>query len=655
MKTIRVISADQSGGTDSSGLTGPADIPEIPQPPGERGGRARLRAARAVLHGTVAGFPRVLQLSLAASPGLTAGLGASTVLAGLAPAASAWIIRLLVNTVVAAARGEHAVALPLLPAVTPAAAAVILIGAQLAVTESSVLAAACGDMCRQLLQDKMTLHVQATVMTQAQRLDLSFFEDSASYDLLRQAAQETPVRSVTMVSGAFGLVQTLVTFASMVGLLVALNPLLALIALVAPLPAFTSEAKYGKQGYLVALLTSPVRRRMQYLSDLLATDSYVKEVKLFGLAPFLTKRYGLLAAAFYGRQRRLVTRRASAGAAWISISTVAGTLTYGYVALAAISGRLSLGDMTLYATAALSVQASLQALFSGLGAMYENNLYLDILDRLVTFPAKITAPAAPRPLAERLAGHLVVDNVSFAYPGAAARVLDGVSMELLPGQTVALVGRNGAGKSTLVKLLCRLYDPDEGRILLDGTDIRAFDPAELRRRIGALFQDHVAYQATAAENIGLGDTARIEDLPSIESAAAKAGAGDLVAGLPRGYGTPLGKWFDQGANLSGGEWQKIALARAFMRDAPILLLDEPSAALDAPAEHDLFARLRVLAAGKTTLYISHRFSTVRQASRIVLLDGGRVAEEGSHDELMALGGEYARMFGLQAAGYLARG
>src|SRR5579859_5851981 len=370
MKTIRVISADEVGGTDGSGLTGPADIPEIPRQPGERGARARLRGARAVLHGTVAGFPRVLRLSLAASPSLTTGLGASTVLAGLAPAASAWIIGLLVNTVVAAARGAPAVRLPLLPAVTPAAAAVILIGAQLVVTEGNVLATACGDMCRQLLQDKMTLHVQATVMTQAQRLDLSFFEDSASYDLLRQAAQETPVRSVTMISGAFGLVQTLVTFASMAGLLVALNPLLALIALVAPLPAFTSEARYGKQGYLVALLTSPVRRRMQYLSDLLATDSYVKEVKLFGLAPFLIKRYGLLASAFYRRLRRLVTRRASAGAAWISISTVAGTLTYGYVALAAISGRLSLGDMTLYATAALSVQASLQALFSGLGAMY---------------------------------------------------------------------------------------------------------------------------------------------------------------------------------------------------------------------------------------------------------------------------------------------
>jgi ATP-binding cassette subfamily B protein len=660
MKTIRVVSTGEGGGTDRSGLTGSTDLPDVPAGHEDRGAGARLRNIGSTVQGAVVGFPRVMRLVFSAGPGLTIGLGGSTVLAGIVPAVSAWIVRLLVDTVVATVRGQHVVRLPLtgalhLPATSPTAAIVILIGAQFVLNEGNALASAVSDMCRELLQDKMTLHVQSMVMTQAKRLDLSFFEESGSYDLLRQVEQETPIRSLTMINGAFGLVQTLVTFVSMIGLLITLNPVLALISVIAPVPVFLSQAKYGKQGYLIALLVSPARRRMQYLSDLVATDTYAKEVKLFGLAPFLIRRYRLLADSFYARQRRLVVRRHVAGVAWVTISTLTGTAAYGYVALAAVSGRLTLGDMTLYATATISVQTSLQGLFSGLGGMYENNLYLDILRRLLSAPARISAPPRPRTLPEPLRGHVLFENVCFTYPGAATRVLDNVSLQILPGQTMALVGPNGAGKSTVVKLLCRLYDPDEGRILLDGIDIREFDPAELRRRIGAVFQDHVAYQATAAENIGLGDVEHLEELAPIESAAAKAGAAELVSSLPRGYGTPLGKWFDQGVNLSGGEWQKIALARAFMRDAPILLLDEPSAALDAPAEHDLFSRLRQLAVGKTTLYVSHRFSTVRQADHIVMLDGGRVTEEGTHDELMKLGGQYEYMFGLQAEAYLAAG
>jgi ATP-binding cassette, subfamily B, bacterial len=256
-----------------------------------------------------------------------------------------------------------------------------------------------------------------------------------------------------------------------------------------------------------------------------------------------------------------------------------------------------------------------------------------------------------RPLPAPVRGHVVFDHVSFTYPGAATAALRDVSFELSPGSTTAVVGRNGAGKSTLVKLMCRLYDPAGGRILLDGTDIREFDPGQLRAVIGALFQDHVPYQATAGENIGLGEVAFIEDLPRIEAAAARAGSDDLIEGLPRGYGTPLGKWFDKGVNLSGGEWQKIATARAFMRDSALLILDEPSSALDARAEHELFTRLRKLTDGRTALYISHRFSTVRQADRIILLDDGRVAEEGTHEDLMELRGTYAELFSLQARAY----
>jgi ATP-binding cassette subfamily B protein len=249
-------------------------------------------------------------------------------------------------------------------------------------------------------------------------------------------------------------------------------------------------------------------------------------------------------------------------------------------------------------------------------------------------------------------GHVRFDEVSFNYPGSDESALDSVSFEIQPGETVAVVGRNGAGKSTLIKLLCRLYDPTEGRILLDGVDIREFDPEELRGRMSAMFQDYVTYQGTAAENIGLGQLSALGDRARIEDAARRAGATERIERLPSGYDSPLGRWFDQGVSLSGGEWQKIALARAFMRDTPILILDEPTSALDAQAEHDLFTRLRALAHGRTTLYISHRFSTVRQAEKILLLDHGKLAEHGTHEELMALGGNYAELFTLQASAYL---
>ncbi len=659
MTSIRFVTSG-TGGDGRSGLTGDPDISGTTGNAGGRTGatraRDRIRATGTQICGAVAGLPRVLRLAWQAGPGLTVGLGLATTVSGLFPALTAAIGRLLINTVAASIRSRHAaVRLPLFPhaPLTPAAAIVVLIGAQLAVSGGNVVASSLGNMCKQLLQDKMTLLIQSKVMTHASRLDLPFFEDSASYDLLRQAGQEVQVRPLTMIGSAFGLIQTVVTFATMIGLLVTLNPALALLAVVAPLPAFITDAKYGKRGYVISVLTSPMRRRMQYLNDLVATDTYAKEVKLFGLAPFLIRRFRLLADTFYARQRRLITRRYLAGMALASISTLASTATYGYVTFAAVSGRLSLGDMTMYAVAATSVQTSVQALFQGITGIYENNLYLDILYRLFAVPARIVAPPQPHPLPKRLRGSILFDHVSFCYPGSTTRILDDVSVAIPPGRMLALVGRNGAGKSTMIKLLCRFYDPDDGRILLDGIDIRDLDPAELRKRIGALFQDHISYQATVAENIGLGDVDHIDDMARIKTAAASAGADGLITGLPHGYDTPIGKWFDQGVNLSGGERQTIALARAFMRNARILVLDEPSAALDANAEHELFGRLRNLADGRTTIYVSHRFSTVRQADHIVVLDGGKVDEQGTHDDLMAAGGAYAQMFTLQAEAYLA--
>jgi ATP-binding cassette, subfamily B, bacterial len=309
------------------------------------------------------------------------------------------------------------------------------------------------------------------------------------------------------------------------------------------------------------------------------------------------------------------------------------------------------GDL-LFTQASNSVQSSVSQLFNGFSGMYENNLYLDNLYKLLATEPVVVAPEHARPVPSPPRGHVVFEDVTFAYPGTDKVALNGVSFEIRPGQTTAVVGRNGAGKSTLFTLLCRLYDPTSGRILLDGVDLREMGPDKLCPHISAMFQDYVTYQATAAENIGLGDLARVSDRERIEESAVAGGADDLVRGMSRGFDTPLGRWFNEGANLSGGEWQKIVLSRAFMRDTPLLILDEPTSALDAQAEYDLFERLRDLACGRTTLYISHRFSTVRQADRILLLDNGKLAEYGTHDELMAADGGYTHLFTSQAAAYL---
>jgi len=390
---------------------------------------------------------------------------------------------------------------------------------------------------------------------------------------------------------------------------------------------------------------------MNYLVTLLTTDSYAKEVKLFGLGHYFIDRYRLIGNTYYGSQRRQVVRRYLTGFLWGNLSTIATSVTYLYVAVQAIAGRLTLGDLTLYTTAAQSVQNSIQGILGGFSGMYEHNLYLNNLFELMDTKTSLPLPAKPVPVDGALRGEIRFEHVSFAYPDAKENALADLSFTISPGETIAIVGRNGAGKTTLFKLICRLYDPLDGRILIDGVDLRDYDPAALRRQIGGMFQDYVTYQATAAENIGLGSLAAIADRDAIVKASRQAGSDGLIDGLPQGYDTALGKWFDAGVNLSGGEWQKVALARAFMRDARILLLDEPTSALDAQAEYDLFERLRSLTRGRTAVYISHRFSTVRRADRILFLEHGRLVEQGTHEQLIRLGGRYARLFRLQAAAY----
>jgi ATP-binding cassette, subfamily B, bacterial len=639
--------AGPHGGANGRAAHGTAEPPSATPTGGPRWRIDRAALANGV-RSTWRSVVRVFGLVWGASRGLTGGLAFATLVQSLTPAVQVWLAGALIQAVADGIAAAPEARGPFVERV------VWLAVIQLGVLLVSSFVQTLGNVCQQLLQEKLAIHVQLQIMAHAATLDLADFENAVYYDQLQQAQKESASRPVQMVSQVFGLARSLVTFATLLALLLGLGPWIALATLLAPIPAFVSGSRYGWWGFQQMRRQSPQRRLLSYLTTVMTTDEYAKEIKLFTLGDHFIGRFRTVADDYYQATRSLLLRRYWLGFAWGSLTTVASSATYLYVALRAVSGAISLGQLTVFAGAATQVGGAFQGVLGGVQGIYEHGLYLSTLYELLEREPRIAAPADPVPLRRPFREGIEFRNVSYRYPGREEWALEDVSFAIAPGETVALVGRNGAGKSTIVKLLGRLYDPDDGTILIDGRDVRDYDPGELRKRFAVMFQDYAAFQLSAGENIGVGDVDRVGDAASIARAADEAGADAVVARLPDGLETTLGKWFEGGHQLSGGEWQKVALARAFMRDArdaEILILDEPTAALDARAEHDLFARLKALTEGRMALYISHRFSTVRMADRILVLEGGRLIEQGTHDELMLQAGRYAELFELQAASY----
>ncbi|MDI1451800.1 ABC transporter ATP-binding protein [Polyangium sp. 6x1] len=515
-------------------------------------------------------------------------------------------------------------------------------------------------LLRSLIGARLGLDINGAILEKALTLELRHFEEPSVYDQLTRARREASSRPLAMVSETFGIVQSLVTLAGYGALLFRWSGFAVIALALASLPGAIAEVKLGNLAFRLRNWRSPEARKLNYLEYVLANDAHAKEVKLFGIGTLLLDRYRALGEKFYLEDRALAVKRASLGWGLSLLGTAAFYGCYASMAVGAASGDLTLGDLVLYGVSFRQGQQAFQSILSSLGGMYEHNLYMSNLFSYLAIPTNDGATprvALPSPTddAGEAAGRergIRFEGVSFRYPGQEKLALAKLDLFVPRGQSVALVGHNGAGKTTLIKLLTRLYAPTEGRILLDGKDLATWDLDALRRRIGVVFQDYNRYQLTARENVGFGSTPHMEDTERLSRAITRGGAEEVLAALPGGLDTQLGRWFKDGTELSGGQWQKVALARAFMREeADVLVLDEPTAALDAEAEHAVFERFRKLAEGRTTFVVSHRFPTVRMADRILVIDGGRVIEEGTHAELVEKDGRYARMFALQAEGY----
>ncbi|RNI31456.1 ABC transporter ATP-binding protein [Rufibacter latericius] len=502
-----------------------------------------------------------------------------------------------------------------------------------------------------LLGDLFANQSSVKLMEHAAELDLDQFEDSAFYDKLERARRQTLSRTILM-SQVLGQMQDILTMIFLAAGLIAFYPWLLLLLLVAVLPAFLGESHFNERSYSLVHGWTPERRELDYLRQTGASDDTAKEVKIFGLSGFLVDRFRTLSNQFYKDNEKLAIRRAGWGSVFAALGSAGYYGAYVYLLMQTVQGQVSLGQLTFLSGSFMRLRGLLESVLNRFTSVAEGALYLqDFFDFFELQPRirrLASAPPFPRPIKHGF----TFENVGFQYRNSEKWALRHLNFTLHAGEKLALVGENGAGKTTMVKLLSRLYDPTEGRILLDGIDLREYDPADLRREIGVIFQDFVRFQMSAGTNIAIGRIEEKENQPRIQTSAQQSLADTVIAKLPEGYDQVIGRRFNKGVDLSGGEWQKIALGRAYMRDAQLLILDEPTAALDARAEHEVFQRFAELTQGKTAVLISHRFSTVRMADRILVIENGQFVEMGSHEELIAKGTRYAELFRLQAKGYL---
>jgi ATP-binding cassette subfamily B protein len=571
---------------------------------------------------------------------VSAGLIARFV-SSVLPLALLWVAKLIIDIVVHAASSSQ----PVGPALWQ------LVIAEFAVAAFAGFSVRLIDYLDTLLADRYVRFVSVKVMEHSASLDLQAYEDPVFYDHLERARVQATDRLV-MIQQIGRLLQLVITSATLSISILFFSPWLLLLLVVVVVPAFLGETHFAFLGYAKNFRQTPTRRQLDYLRMTVGSKEAAKEVKLFGLNQFLTARFKQLSDGIYFENARLAKDKFLAGSLLSAVSTLGYYAAYAYIIYQAVQGRISIGTLTFLSGAILQASSNLQQIFSTLSGIADQALFLsDLLTFFRMQPrirSKPNAHPAPRPIKQGFE----FQNVSFRYPGNSDHlVLDRLSFQLEPGERVALVGENGQGKTTIVKLMTRLYDPTHGRILLDGLDLRDYELADLYREIGVIFQDFFRYEMTARENLAVGRIESASDLPALRMAAEKSSADRVIEKLPRRYDQMLGRRFDDGVDLSGGEWQKIALARAYLREAQLLILDEPTASLDARSEFEVFRRFAELTSGKMAFFVSHRFSTVRMADRILVLANGNIAEEGSHAELATLGGRYAEMFEMQAASY----
>jgi len=501
-----------------------------------------------------------------------------------------------------------------------------------------------------LIGDSFANTTSIKIMEHAAQLDMNHFEDHRFYDQLERARRQTLNRSL-LTAQVFGQAQELVTLIVLAAGLASFNPWLILLLVIAVIPAFLGESHFNERSYSLIHAWTPERRELDYLRYTGSSDETAKEVKIFGLSDFLIKRYKRLSDKFYDENKQLSMKRALYGSLLTSIATIAHYGTYAYIIYRTIHGYLTIGDLTFFMGSFARMRTLLDNIFNRFSSIGEGALYLKDLFSFLELKPSISSPEKSKRFPNPIQHGFVFENVGYKYPGTEQWAVHNLSFTLMPKEKLALVGENGAGKTTIVKLLARLYDPTEGRILLDGIDLKEYNIDEIRSEIGVIFQDFVKYQFTAGENIGVGRTEDMDDFNRIVNASEMSLANTVIEKLPEKYQQMVGKRFSSGVDLSGGEWQKLALGRAYMRNAQVIILDEPTAALDARAEHEVFLRFANLTKDKTGLIISHRFSTVRMADRILVLEKGKLLEIGSHKELLHKQGRYAELFNLQAQGY----